>query len=540
MPSPARVACITLDSAEQSLLRQWVNQGLLPQFGKLLEESVSSATRNPEIIYSGTLWASFSTGGWPGRHDHYFPLQLDSQGYGLRRFLPEHLSVDSVWNAIAQQGHRVALIDVPKARLARSSRTLQVSYWGEHEVLHPLTCWPPSLEQEVQRVAGKDPVGVCDLVRQRPHELLRLKEGLIERATRRVDLALAVLARGPWDLFMLNFSEAHCAGHHLWAAHDPTHPQYRSAFRSVLGEDPLLDVYQAIDRGLGRIVDALGHNAFLLVLATHGMGPRYDATAALDSVLRRLDGIDEPRASGLIETMRKMWLQFPGTLRGPFRRMADLLYEAPRQRERATRRFFAIPTTDSCGGIRLNLRGREPKGLVEPGPPFHELCDWLERELLLLVNTETGAPAVTRVLRGDLLFAGPFRNQFPDLVIEWNYEAPIPAVRSPRAGELRVESPNPRTGDHRPKGLVLARCADLAPHALEGEMALVDLAPTLAARLGVEVSGIDGKPILDFLPQQSSRLSGFMHTPAIEVGVHAFDGSARTTSGSAQLVRESH
>jgi predicted AlkP superfamily phosphohydrolase/phosphomutase len=419
----------------------------------------------------------------------------------LRQFLPEHLSVDSIWNAIAQQGHRVALIDVPKALLARTSRTLQVAFWGEHEVRHPLTCWPPSLEQEVQQIAGKDPVGVCDLTRQRPSELRRLKDGLIERATRRADLALAVLARGPWDLFVLNFTESHCAGHHLWAAHDPTHPQYRAAFRAVLGEDPLLDVYRAIDRALGRIVEALGRDAFLLVLATHGMGPRYDASAALDSVLRRLEGIDIPKTSGRIETVRKMWLQLPGIVRRPFRRLVDSLYDAPRQRERATRKFFAIPTTDNCGGIRLNLRGREPKGLVEPGPPAHELCDWLERELLSLVNIATGAPVVTRILRGDLLFAGPFRDQFPDLVIEWNHDAPIPAVRSPRVGEFRVESPNPRTGDHRPKGLVLARSMDLAPQALEGEMALVDLAPTLAARLGVTLSGIEGKPILDFLPQ---------------------------------------
>jgi hypothetical protein len=232
------------------------------------------------------------------------------------------------------------------------------------------------------------------------------------------------------------------------------------------------------------------------------MGPRYDASSALDSVLRRLDGIDVPKTSGPIETVRKVWLQLPGVVRGPFRRVVDLLYDAPRQRERATRRFFAIPTTDNCGGIRLNLRGREPNGHVEPGRPYHELCEWLERELLSLVNTATGAPAVTRILRGDLLFAGPFRNQFPDLVIEWNHEAPIPAVRSPRVGEIRVESLNPRTGDHRPKGLVLARSTDLTSRALKGELALVDLAPTLAARLGVALSGIDWKPILEFLPQR--------------------------------------
>ncbi|MEP6957801.1 MAG: alkaline phosphatase family protein [Nitrospirota bacterium] len=501
MSGPARVACITLDSAEQSLLHHWVRQGLLPHFGKLLGQSVSSATRNSEIIYSSTLWPSFNTGVWPGRHNHYCYLQPDSQGYGLRRFLPEHLSVDSVWNAIEQQGHRVALIDVPNARLARSLRTLQVSFWGEHVVRHPLTCWPPSLEQEIQQVAGKDPVGACDLVRQRPHELRRLKDGLIERATRRADLALAVLARGPWDLFVLNFSEAHCAGHQLWATHDPNDPQYRAEFRAVLGEDPLLDVYQAIDRGLGRIVQTLGQDAFLLVLATHGMGPRYHATAALDSVLRRLDGIDVPTVSGPIETVRKMWLQLPGVVRRPLRRVADRLYDAPRQRERATRRFFAVPTSDNCGGVRFNLRGREPKGHVDSGLPYHELCDWVERELLSLVNVATGAPAVTRVLHGDLLFPGPFRDQFPDLVIEWNHDAPIPAVRSPRVGEVRVGSLSPRTGDHRPKGLVLARSTDLAPRALEGDMALVDLAPTLAARLGVALSGIDGRPILDFLPK---------------------------------------
>ena len=260
-------------------------------------------------------------------------------------------------------------------------------------------------------------------------------------------------------------------------------------------------------------LDDSAQAAFLLVLATHGMGPRYHATAALDSVLRRLDGIDVPTVSGPIETVRKMWLQLPGMVRRPLRRMADWLYDAPRQRERATRRFFAIPTSDNCGGVRFNLRGREPKGHVDPGLPYHELCDWVERELLSLVNVATGGPAVTRVLRGDLLFAGPFRDQFPDLVIEWNHDAPIPAVRSPRAGEVRIESLSPRTGDHRPKGLVLARSKDLAPHALEGELAVVDLAPTLAARLGVEVSGIDGKPILDFLPQpHHAGVSSCLHS----------------------------
>jgi predicted AlkP superfamily phosphohydrolase/phosphomutase len=462
-------------------------------------EAVLAETRNPEIIYSGTLWASFNTGFWPGGHDHYFYLQPGSNSYRMRRFMPENLSVDSVWNMMARKGHRVALIDLPKTCLDHLPETLQVSFWGEHEVLSPLRCWPSSFEKEVRQIAGTDPVGACDLVRQRPKELRRLRDRLIERTESRRDLALAVLERGPWDLFMLNFSEPHCAGHHLWAARDPGHPQYNPAFHAALGEDPLLDVYRAVDSSLGQIVETLGGEDFLMVFATHGIGPRYDAAPALDAVLRRLEGIDTPTTSGPIEEIRKIWYRLPGFFRSPFRRLIDRLYDDSRQKERAKRRCFTIPTTDNCGGIRINLRGREPEGQVEPGPDYRELCEWLKEELLALRNSATGEPVVRRILDGDGLFQGTFRDQFPDLVIEWNSEAPIPSVRSQAIGEIPVESCNPRTGDHRPKGFVLARHPGLKPHMLDEMVPLVDIAPTLAAYLKVELPGIEGKPIPGFL-----------------------------------------
>jgi predicted AlkP superfamily phosphohydrolase/phosphomutase len=185
----------------------------------------------------------------------------------------------------------------------------------------------------------------------------------------------------------------------------------------------------------------------------------------------------------------------------------DRLYDASRQGERAGRRFYTIPTTDNCGGIRVNLKGREPEGKVEPGTAYRQLCDWLKEELLALKNAETGAPVVTRVLYGDDLFAGAFRDQFPDLVIEWNSEAPIPAVRSQSVGVIRVESCNSRTGDHRPKGFVLARSPHLESHTLQGMVSLVDLAPTLAAQLGVHLAGLNGKPVPDFSPASRSATS---------------------------------
>ena len=105
-----------------------------------------------------------------------------------------------------------------------------------------------------------------------------------------------------------------------------------------------------------------------------------------------------------------------------------------------------------------------------------------------------------RVLRGDVLFAGPFRNEYPDLVVEWNKR--LPSLPYAHNALVKFESnlPTHAQGTTARRGLVLARSTDLVPRMLEGEIALVDLAPTLAARL-VALSGLDGKPIRDFLPQ---------------------------------------
>ena len=47
-------------------------------------------------------------------------------------------------------------------------------------------------------------------------------------------------------------------------------------------------------------------------------------------------------------------------------------------------------------GLYLNLRGREPRGVVAPGDR-QELIEQLERDLLAAIDPVTGQPAVTRV-----------------------------------------------------------------------------------------------------------------------------------------------
>ncbi len=104
------------------------------------------------------------------------------------------------------------------------------------------------------------------------------------------------------------------------------------------------------------------------------------------------------------------------------------------------------------------MRGREPCGLLGPhAEAIEEATDLLITALLDLRNDDTGEPAVGEVLRTDDLHRGPRRDWLPDLLVVWDWSAPITSLSSPLIGSITGKAVHVRTGDHRPPGLVLTR-----------------------------------------------------------------------------------
>jgi hypothetical protein len=68
-------------------------------------------------------------------------------------------------------------------------------------------------------------------------------------------------------------------------------------------------------------------------------------------------------------------------------------------------------------------------------------------------------------------------------------------VRSPRIGVVHGRYRNWRSGDHSPEGLLLVRGPGMARGARHPDIDMIDLAPSLAARLGVDLPDVDGIPV---------------------------------------------
>jgi predicted AlkP superfamily phosphohydrolase/phosphomutase len=518
--SNRQVVVVGFDSADVDLILGWAKEGILPTFGKLLNKAAWGRIENTVTNVAGSVWPTFHTGVWPGKHGHYEGVKhFDPETYEDGVYFANRSEVprEQIWEILSGKGHRVAVLDAPFAFLPESLNGLMLDGWGTHERnlagrdRFDFQTIPVALRSDVLSQYGEDPLGIqeapCDVLKPRNlKELIWFRDALIRGVETKARMAVDFLKQEPWAYFEANFFAAHCIGHQCWHYHDPEHPRYDADATRAVG-DPVRDVYMALDRGLGQVLDAIDSDARVIVYCSHGMGPNYTATGGLlDKILLRLENIESPeRAERAITIARKVWRSAPTPLRRLLVPVRARRFEARIQKRiqpaKSERKFFEQHIDGATGGIRINLEGRESHGKVKPGDEYEALCESLIHDLSEVVNADTGSPLVAKVFRSSQIYDGPFVDRMPDLFIEWNRERPISRVSSPKIGTVIDSNPSMRSGDHRPEGWFAALLPGIPAGEVKGRVAVVDFAPTIAALLGVEDGDFDGTPIAALSPQ---------------------------------------
>jgi predicted AlkP superfamily phosphohydrolase/phosphomutase len=506
MPKPQKLLIIGLDSADQKLIRTWIEDQSLPTFEKLTRTSAWGDSRNPTGMVAGTVWPTFYTGVLPGRTGRFRgTTQFLSGTYEHGSIDFERFSYPPFWNVLAQNGKQSFIVDAPYAFLSEESAVTQVVDWCTHSPwLDGTTVSRPSeLASRTKQKYGSDPVGKCDFtVLDTPQDFANFRDGLVKRVRQKTDMTLQAIAETECDLFLNIFSECHCAGHQLWLTHDRNHPQYDPELVNHLGGDSVKQVYQAIDSALGEILDAVDDNTAVLIFCSHGIGPAYTGTNLLDEILMRIERKPTPRrrqrfASKLVALWRKMPQGVRTNLTPLQKKLWPKMKSKLVQPNKQDRKFFEIIINDASGGIRLNVKGREPQGIVDMANEYDELCDMLRSELLAVINPDTNKPLITRVIKTREMYTGENVDHLPDLMVEWSREGPITAAQSETIGNVtqKFVFANHRTGDHtEDDGLFFLQAPGVAAGYCGG-YSVADLPPTITALLGCDFPDVDGRPI---------------------------------------------
>ena len=468
MTSSGRVLFIGLDAMDAEIVGELVARGVAPTFAGLWETAAFAPTTNPPGFIVGATWPTLWSGVWPNRHGSYSTRQLVSGTYELRTASPAEIECEPFWIPIARAGNRVRVYDVPLVPLWPHAQCTHVVEWSGHDRIFGAQSSPPTeLEALVRDVGAYALHEECDQYAERG-AWKELHDDLLRGVEQRTTATRRAVEQRDWDLIVTVFGESHCAGHNLWSR-----------------RDLLDDVYVAIDRALGEILAALPSDVTVAILLSHGIAPAFGGEHLLAEVLRRLD--DSYGSPSRLVSMRERIARPAGRWLHE-RRSGDGSLQSVDSR----RRFFPVPSVGLQSYVRFNLVGREPRGRVRRGPELDRLTAALRRDLLDLVDEDTGAPVVRDVWRTADVYSGPIDN-LPDLVVEWNPNASSNSAGSARIGVVRRARGGLRTGEHREPGMLFVRGPEITPGGIEGDVQSIDIAPTVMAMLGVAPEGLDGR-----------------------------------------------
>jgi predicted AlkP superfamily phosphohydrolase/phosphomutase len=505
MSSINRLLVLALDMGDGELIRRWSGQGHLPHFKSLISAGTWIDLESTAQVLHTSTWPTFATGVQPGKHGVYFPYQ-PKPGYQLAQHVqPDQYGVRTFWHFSDEQGCKCIIYDVPETFPEAGFRGKAIFDWGTWAWYGTPCAQPPALLKEMKSRFGRYPLGFeAKRLGAAMPDAAVMEKGLLRSLEYKHRTAHWLLQREPWNLAVVGFCEPHPAGHYLWPA-DVDDIGY--ADEEAIA--PLFRFYVALDGALGALADPFMADTALLVVSGDGVCANHCAWYLLPAVLERL-GYTRPIA--INESGRGAPRSLVSRAKGLLsprarRRIAELLPWWLRDRlgaqEQAANidwsktRAFTLPS-DLEGCIRINLKGREPYGIVEPGRQYEELCEEIRARLLELTNSADGTPAVRRVWVRNEVFPGDRQEQLPDLIVTWNNKTPFKSVGSPVFGSVEGDKADPRPGTHSPHGFLLAVGAGL-PQGLRGSGHLLDVAPTVMELLGLTPpAGLDGRFLKDF------------------------------------------
>ena len=156
--------------------------------------------------------------------------------------------------------------------------------------------------------------------------------------------------------------------------------------------------------------------------------------------------------------------------------------------------------------MRFNVVGREANGLIAPADLDRVVAE-LSDALSQLVDVDTGRPIVRRVVRSDEVLTRHPDDRLPDLFVEWTRDRMVERAWSPLTGVVAAEYDHWRTGDHVDRGMFVVAGPGVVPGRRDRPMALTEVAPTIAALLGVELDDVDGEPRWDVVGGAARRVT---------------------------------
>ena len=478
-----KLLIIGLDGATWDIVKPWADSGELPLFKKLMAEGAWGPLRSVTPNLTPPGWTTAFTGVNPGKHGIFDFFTLDDGAENPRVISSADRKAPALWEILAAAGRRTGVFNVPTTYPADEIPGFFITGMGTPGLTGPW-CHPAQEAEALRRRHPRFKIGA-------DHHLIETGGygGFLDELYALTDaqeaLVLDMAERHDPSALVFIYDDLDRVMHFYWRFMERAHPRFEEAAPRI--KNAIRDYYRRIEAGIERLRVAMGPDTDLCILSDHGFGPLH-TDVYFNRILADWGYLGTKGAAREI-VAKPLWKRalkaaVPQGLRTWLRtnvKASPLAGPLGFIEWDATRAFYASVSGRS---IYINLKGRQPHGTVEPGPEYEHLRAELKERILALKDPLTGDPVAQAVYGREEVYAGPFLDRAPDLLIQedgrYAYRVDWSTERFAPASQYGVD----KSGSHRTFGMLLLHGPSFKPGKIE-HAHLQDVTPTLLAALGL-------------------------------------------------------
>ncbi|MHC4441627.1 MAG: alkaline phosphatase family protein [Planctomycetota bacterium] len=490
-----RIMIIGLDGATFDILDPLIETGRMPNLEYLINTGTSGILESTKPPITPAAWTTFMTGKGPGRHGIIDFEKYDVTTNKLSFNSTFEIREKTIWEILSEKGFRVGSINVPMTYPPRKVNGFMISGFETPSIDTEFT-YPPELKNEIlQRWPDYNYQTNWQRKTLGGNKLFQQNMDYIEHSfTQGYELADHCGEKYGWDVMMVLFKLVDNLQHKAWKYLDP-----KSAGINPARTEMSARCFTALDDTIGDLADyARKNKALIIIMSDHGHGS--------------LDGKAQPNL------LLKQWgyLKIKSSIRQAGKRTQRII---DRMRGKTPKKFAANlgiehdlaldwSQTQACvmhagmyGFLYISLKGRQPRGVVEPEDYERVREDLRERFLAVTCRNRNNGENIhvfPEVHRTEELYNCRRDDHpwLPDLLLI--PEPGLSVVRKIRGTKpVRWLSKYRMEGTHRVEGVLIVN----GPNVRQGHTIyanIADITPTLLAASGLRVpADMEGQALVD-------------------------------------------
>jgi predicted AlkP superfamily phosphohydrolase/phosphomutase len=511
-----RLLVIGLDGASFQVLDALIAHGHMPSIAELMAQGARAELETIFPPITAPAWSSFMTGKNPGKHGIFeFVRRASGREMAVNASLRRGRAI---WEILSQAGKRVIVHNFPCTYPPARINGIMIADFmtprGRRDFTHP----EPLLSELESRFGPYRLHLGQTYARGGAEGVLRELEDELDY---KIKVTKYLMSNYEWDAFFQYFWGTDRIQHELWHIIDPTHPRH-DLEEARLYQRRIHDYFRRVDQAIGELVAMAGGDSLTWIVSDHGFGPVYKYCSLNVWLLE--EGFLKLKRDALTRLKAAMF-RAGLTPELAFKLSNKLLFGRLRPKRGASARpgtskllnslFLSFKDVDwsrtlafskgNYGQIYVNLKGREPNGIVEPSE-YDAVCRNIIERLKALIDPLSGKPWVGRVFRREQIYSGPQLPDAPDIAFLPADMRYLPIGNADFISNAFMVDAFGISGSHRMHGVLIARGDGIRRGVSADGARIVDVVPTILYLLGQEVpDDMDGRVLSEIITEE--RLS---------------------------------